>query len=413
MGGVLIRFDREVFLNRHARDCTPEERTMLVRETFLSREWIMQDRGTLTPPQTAQIVCGRVPSKLQGAVEGLVCRWHEDILPVEGMAELVRDLKEKGYHIYLLSNAAVDVPDYWQKVPGSAYFDDLCVSAFEGVIKPQPEIYQRAVEKFGVNPSECVFIDDVTANIEAAYNAGMQGIVFHGDMQELRCKLDRILSQQNDQELLQQSDRRFPQPGEKKKLAVFFPGIGYTVDKPLLYYSRKIAVEQGYETKLLPYQGFPPKIQGDDKRMLESFQIALTQTEEMLSDTDLASYDEILFVGKSIGTIVAARIAADQGMGDRIRFVFYTPLEETFRFPAKNAIVFTGSNDPWVGRANSKIPQIAAEKGHPCHIINDANHSLETGNAGRDIENLRRIIEETRRFILSPKTSFVTNFTSQ
>ena len=42
-----------------------------------------------------------------------------------------------------------------------------------------------------------------------------------------------------------------------KKLAVFFPGIGYTTDKPLLYYSRKIASEQEYEIKLLPYKGFP------------------------------------------------------------------------------------------------------------------------------------------------------------
>jgi len=192
MGSVLIRFDRERFLDRHAAGCSAAERTLLVRETYLSREWIMQDRGTLTPAQTARIVCGRVPEKLHRAVEGLCCRWYEDIVPVEGMAGLVGELKGKGYHIFLLSNAAVDVPDYWAKVPGSEYFDDICVSAFEGVIKPQPEIYERAIRKFGVDPAECVFIDDVTANIEAAYNAGMQGIVFHDDLAELRIKLSQM-----------------------------------------------------------------------------------------------------------------------------------------------------------------------------------------------------------------------------
>ena len=184
-----------------------------------------------------------------------------------------------------------------------------------------------------------------------------------------------------------------------RKLAVFFPGIGYTVDKPLLYFSRKIAAELGYEIKLIPYQGFPPKIQGDAGRMQESFRIALDQAEEMLSGTDLTSYEELLFVGKSIGTIAALKIASDRGIMERTGFVLYTPLEETFRFKAGSAIVFTGTNDPWVGRENSKIPAYAADHGYPCFTVADANHSLETGSAARDIENLRMIMKETGRFI--------------
>ena len=70
------------------------------------------------------------------------------------------------------------------------------------------------------------------------------------------------------------------------KLAVFFPGIGYTVDKPLLYYSRKLAASAGYDIRLLPYTGFPDKILGDKSKMQESYQIALNQTRGMLSDVD-------------------------------------------------------------------------------------------------------------------------------
>ena len=72
------------------------------------------------------------------------------------------------------------------------------------------------------------------------------------------------------------------------KLAVFFPGIGYTADKPLMHYSRKIAALAGYDLKLLPYAGFPEKIQGNKERMQESFQIALRQSEEMLADVEFA-----------------------------------------------------------------------------------------------------------------------------
>lgn len=192
MGQILIRFDRDVFLDRYAADCTPEERTLLLREVYLSAEWIMQDRGTHTPEQTVEIVCRHLPEKLHAVVRDLVCSWYEDIIPVEGMKELVEELKGKGYGIYLLSNAAKDHPDYWERIPGHEYFDDLCVSAFYGFIKPQPELYMCALQRFKVVPEESVFIDDVPANIEAALNVGMQGIVYHDDIAELREKLVRL-----------------------------------------------------------------------------------------------------------------------------------------------------------------------------------------------------------------------------
>ena len=192
MGSVLVRFDPGIFLNRHAAGCTPEERTLLLREVYLSAEWIMQDRGTHTPAETVQAVCEHVPEKLHTVVKDLVCSWHDDILPVDGMKELVEELKGNGYRIFLLSNAALDFPDYWERIPGHEYFDGWCVSAFEGFIKPQPEIYSRAFEKFGIQAQDCVFIDDVTANIEAGLNAGMKGIVFHDDMKELREKLSKL-----------------------------------------------------------------------------------------------------------------------------------------------------------------------------------------------------------------------------
>ena len=99
---------------------------------------------------------------------------------------------------------------------------------------------------------------------------------------------------------------------ESHKLAVIFPGIGYTADKPLLYFSRRIAVDNGYETRIMDYKGFPPKVKGDRNRMEESFFIALRQAEEMLAGVDFAEYDDVVFIGKSIGTIVAAKIAAER-----------------------------------------------------------------------------------------------------
>ena len=50
------------------------------------------------------------------------------------------------------------------------------------------------------------------------------------------------------------------------KLAVLFPGIGYHVDKPLLYYGRKLAVQRGYEVVGVPYGNFPDGVKGSPEK---------------------------------------------------------------------------------------------------------------------------------------------------
>ena len=52
-----------------------------------------------------------------------------------------------------------------------------------------------------------------------------------------------------------------------KKTAVIFPGIGYHTDKPLLYYSRKIAASQGYDVIEVPYGKFPKGVKGSKEKM--------------------------------------------------------------------------------------------------------------------------------------------------
>jgi phosphoglycolate phosphatase len=84
---------------------------------------------------------------------------------------------------------------------------------------------------------------------------------------------------------------------------------------------------------------------------------------------------------------------------NKIRLIVYTPLEETFAHPLGDAVVFTGSGDPWVGGEASPIPQICAERDIPCFVIKNANHSLETHDPLLDIRNLQEIMERTTSFI--------------
>lgn len=77
-----------------------------------------------------------------------------------------------------------------------------------------------------------------------------------------------------------------------KKLAVFFPGIGYTVDKPLLHYSCRLAAARGYEIRPVSYAGFPANVLGDSDKMTECYRIALRQAQESLADVEWSTYDD-------------------------------------------------------------------------------------------------------------------------
>lgn len=190
MGNVIIRFDPELFMIRLG--LAEEDRKLLKRELFVSLEWSRMDRGSLTDEEAAEIVCRRVPERLHDAVRRLVGMWDRPILPVEGMYELVEELKGMGYGIYLLSNASFRQHDYWPRVPASKFFDGTLISADVKLVKPQPEIYRLLCDKFSLVPEECVFIDDSTSNAEGAYFCGINALVFHGDAHEMRLKLNEL-----------------------------------------------------------------------------------------------------------------------------------------------------------------------------------------------------------------------------
>lgn len=188
MGHVLIYFSPGTFIERLG--ISGEDGRLLERELFRDREWVQLDRGSLTEEEVVEAVCRRLPERLHEAVRELVCGWWKrPLLPVEGMAELVGELKGMGYGIYLLSNANRQLPKYFPRIPGSEHFDGRIVSADWLLLKPQREIYEKLYEVYGLKPEECFFIDDQPANIEGAWCTGMAGAVFDGDMARLRRSL--------------------------------------------------------------------------------------------------------------------------------------------------------------------------------------------------------------------------------
>ena len=110
-----------------------------------------------------------------------------------GMRELVAELKDKGYGIYGLTNwSAETFPLIRDTYPIFRLMDGIVVSGEEHTMKPRPEIYRILLDRYALNSSESVFIDDNPDNIAAAETFGIKGIVF-SSVGDLRTKLEEVL----------------------------------------------------------------------------------------------------------------------------------------------------------------------------------------------------------------------------
>ena len=151
-----------------------------------------------------------------------------------------------------------------------------------------------------------------------------------------------------------------------EKLAVLFPGVGYHVDRPLLYHSAKLARERGYEVCAVSYPPLP---------------------------TD--QHKQLLFISKSLGTAVAAVCAARFSLSPQQ--VYYTPVENSFAYFRREGLVFHGTADPW---ARTKVVKNECRRLRlPLFLVENADHSLETADTLHDLETLHRVMARTAQYL--------------
>ncbi len=179
MGNVLIDFRwRELFAEM---GLTGEKFEKMAKATVMDPVWNEFDRGFWSDEQMLEAFIKNAPE-----LEEEIRRFMYDDFPgllkkFDYTDEWMDSLKEKGYRIYILSNFSQKAMndcapelDYIKKADGAV------ISYTVGMIKPDPAIFKHLLEKFDIDPSEAVFIDDVRENIEAAAKLGLATILFTG-----------------------------------------------------------------------------------------------------------------------------------------------------------------------------------------------------------------------------------------
>ena len=146
--------------------------------------WVDYDRGTLTLDEVVRIL-----SREKACDERVTARFIRDAIDrqeeiVETRA-LVDDLKRAGYKLYVLSNMSREFIDFLRRTEIYGCFDGEVGSCEEGVVKPEPRIYEILLDRFGLDPAETLFIDDRRSNLEAAAAFGIA--TFHFREPESSC----------------------------------------------------------------------------------------------------------------------------------------------------------------------------------------------------------------------------------
>jgi putative hydrolase of the HAD superfamily len=112
--------------------------------------------------------------------------YFDALEPNQPMIDLMRELKEQGLRMALLTNNVREWEPLWRSmVPIDELFELVVDSAFVSCRKPEPRIYEIMLERLAVPPEECLFVDDVEVNCEAARDLGMTAVHFRDNEQAI------------------------------------------------------------------------------------------------------------------------------------------------------------------------------------------------------------------------------------
>lgn len=190
LGGVIVRTEfytpRQQLADRLGLDFDD-----LNKLVFDSETGIQATMGTITSLQHWEAVMKRLkrPDEEMNAIRDEF--FAGDIVD-RTLLDYIRSLRGK-YKTGLISNAWGDLRDYIVREKFADAFDKLIISAEVGVMKPDAQIFQIALEQFGVSPKEAVFVDDFPVNIAGCEKVGIKGIHFKDPETALQ-QLKKLLS---------------------------------------------------------------------------------------------------------------------------------------------------------------------------------------------------------------------------
>lgn len=182
MKNIVFDLGRVVFA--HKTEYRTEERKRFfsyVSESPMPQFWVDYDKGVSSLAKVAEDLAAYRGVDVEYALSMIEqsIGWQSTIEPT---AALIRDLKAAGYRLYVLSNMSREFIAFLREKEVYKYFDGEVISCEEGIVKPDPAIYRTLIDRYSLDVSETMFIDDRRENVAVAATLGITP--FHFDRED-------------------------------------------------------------------------------------------------------------------------------------------------------------------------------------------------------------------------------------
>lgn len=178
IGNVLVEFGYKAYFEKF--NLGDEMVKRIIKSTVGNTAWNELDRGVFSEEDVLNEFIKADP-EIEKELRLIYADFQGLLIQFDYTKDWIKDLKEAGYKVYCLSNMSTkalreckEVFDFVPLLDGYVYSCDV------KMCKPDRDIYEFTLEKFGIKAEESVFIDDTAANVKAAEAVGIKGIVFTG-----------------------------------------------------------------------------------------------------------------------------------------------------------------------------------------------------------------------------------------
>ncbi len=188
LGMVLFNYDTEYMTKKYIHNL--KDSHLLENAIFSRRYWDMLDKGAITDDELKAAVHSEIPKRLYDVADTIYDNWINNLLPIDGMEEIIHHIKNIGAKLFLLSNISVGFAEKYSTVPHVnailSCFDGLVFSGPIHMVKPKNEIFNYLIDYYSLHADECLFIDDNANNIATAKRLGFHTYRFDGDVTKFR-----------------------------------------------------------------------------------------------------------------------------------------------------------------------------------------------------------------------------------
>jgi putative hydrolase of the HAD superfamily len=177
LGNVVLEWNVERILDSLVLE--PDERNMLRDELFAHQDWLDLDHGKVSEKIVVEKICARSPLDRE-IVERTLFTTKNSLVPFGESVRLMQDISNSGIEMFCLSNMSRETWNHIKDQHLFEMFSGIVISGLEGCIKPDEEIFHLILDRFAIEPSTTLFVDDSLPNIETSRRLGINGFHFRG-----------------------------------------------------------------------------------------------------------------------------------------------------------------------------------------------------------------------------------------